>query len=348
MATITFDVAAKALEPVSDVCKQPPEANRGDRKGALDVVRESTAPPRGRCIKTVNGFVAAVCTAYNNHHRLVLRPDDVWIAILVQFAAYVDKHAHELRSRLVAHADQKELVVEGDGTLYTADYEALAISMSMQIAEHLKDASVREWALPSFSTTTSNDYAAGAVALMASLRAYFRYKFNLRCGIPQVTLLGTVADWAGVEARARRLCEFEVAPNSYMAKWVAMLSPILAQFTATAGGRIDKEWWNRACHYHGGFSGPTYLSGWVTAFCVFDDAGNWVGDSKDKDRLTSEWPLIDTQDIPAGSVSVDVKVQEGPVVHDCMMIAGHASVWVPELTAIQPLVSWQLARKPRP
>jgi len=32
-----------------------------------------------------NGFVTTLIEAYNNHHHLVLRPDDVWIAILGQF-----------------------------------------------------------------------------------------------------------------------------------------------------------------------------------------------------------------------------------------------------------------------
>ena len=32
-----------------------------------------------------NGFVHTIIRAYNTHHHLVLRPDDVWIAVLGQF-----------------------------------------------------------------------------------------------------------------------------------------------------------------------------------------------------------------------------------------------------------------------
>jgi len=32
-----------------------------------------------------NGFVNSLAAAYNQHHDLVIRPDDVWIAILSQF-----------------------------------------------------------------------------------------------------------------------------------------------------------------------------------------------------------------------------------------------------------------------
>ncbi len=40
-----------------------------------------------------NGFVYACLEAYNMHHRLVLRPDDVWLAILMQQSIYVNTHA---------------------------------------------------------------------------------------------------------------------------------------------------------------------------------------------------------------------------------------------------------------
>jgi hypothetical protein len=32
-----------------------------------------------------NGFVHTIIKAYSDHHHLVLRPDDVWIAVLGQF-----------------------------------------------------------------------------------------------------------------------------------------------------------------------------------------------------------------------------------------------------------------------
>ena len=37
---------------------------------------------RGNIIPRRNGFVDTVVAAYNTHHALVIRPDDVWITIL--------------------------------------------------------------------------------------------------------------------------------------------------------------------------------------------------------------------------------------------------------------------------
>eukprot|EP00957_Ditylum_brightwellii_P024538 1852407-Ditylum_brightwellii.AAC.1 len=47
------------------------------------------------------GLVSAIMDAYNHHHNLILRPDDVWQAILTQFSFYVNANAEELRDRFV-------------------------------------------------------------------------------------------------------------------------------------------------------------------------------------------------------------------------------------------------------
>lgn len=66
---------------------------------------------------TNTGLVGTVVEAYNMHQNLQLRPDDIWIAILCQFSAYVNGRAEELRSKFVAHEGQKELIVNGVGNI---------------------------------------------------------------------------------------------------------------------------------------------------------------------------------------------------------------------------------------
>ncbi len=58
-----------------------------------------------------NGFVDAAIGAYNGHRNLIIRPDDVWLAILTQFNLYVNAHPEELRHHFVAHEGQKELEI---------------------------------------------------------------------------------------------------------------------------------------------------------------------------------------------------------------------------------------------
>jgi len=59
-----------------------------------------------------NGFVDAAIMAYNQHHNLIIGPEDVWFSVLVQLNVYINEHAEELRSMFVAHEGQKRLQLE--------------------------------------------------------------------------------------------------------------------------------------------------------------------------------------------------------------------------------------------
>lgn len=59
-----------------------------------------------------NGFIDAAIMAYNQHHHLIIRPEDVWFSVLVQLNVYINEHAEELRSMFVAHEGQKRLQLE--------------------------------------------------------------------------------------------------------------------------------------------------------------------------------------------------------------------------------------------
>ncbi|RHY17081.1 hypothetical protein DYB32_007955, partial [Aphanomyces invadans] len=117
-----------------------PVAERREYKDAncRDVLQAS--PNLDARIGSPNGFVHGVVRAYNNHHHLVLRPDDVWLAIMTQFGLFVNKNAEDLRHALVKHQEgQKELVVKDVGSLRTVDYGYMATQMIDQMTDHLVD-----------------------------------------------------------------------------------------------------------------------------------------------------------------------------------------------------------------
>ena len=69
--------------------------------------------------------------AYNLHHHLRIRPEDVWLSILTQLSFYINAHAEELRGKFVAHEGKKELEVGFDtGSHYTIDYGVFAKKMT--------------------------------------------------------------------------------------------------------------------------------------------------------------------------------------------------------------------------
>ena len=222
------------------------------------------------------GLVSTVLTAYNSHHALVLRPDDVWLAILVQFSFYVNAHADELRDKFVAHEDKKEVVVDDFGTRYTVDHGLMTRRMTEEMDKFIVDQAFKDWILPRFSTTTSNDVVVASVVMMATLKEYFSYKMVLDCGIPSVTLEGEKSDWEEILRRASKLKEYGKETTA----WYALLEPVLTRFVRAFDAPDADEnldFWQKVADVRNLGSGMTDLSGWITAFCAFSSKGKWLG-----------------------------------------------------------------------
>jgi hypothetical protein len=86
-----------------------------------------------------------------------------------------------------------------------------------------------------FSTTSPAIRTAGEVALMDTYESYFSYGFRCVCGIPKITLTGSLADWERIRARV------EVLATYGLEWWVARLRPLLDEFTRTLEGAGDPE-----------------------------------------------------------------------------------------------------------
>jgi len=360
---IHFSVSEHGANPVRPPYQVIPDASQllastwGRKSKTIrskELLQTSLVNPDFSAIHGVsNGFVDTVQSAYNQHHNLVLRPDDVWIAILGQFNFYVNAHAEELRHLFVAHEGQKELVVTAAGTRYSVDFGDLAHQMTKRIHENVVDKSLQSWILPNFSTTSHNDTVVCAVLMMATLKAYFSYTMSLYCGIPSVTLEGEKEDWENILSRLDRLEEFGPEP----AAWANLLRPILSRCVKAFDGEPDVDFWTKICHRHSGGSGPSYLSGWITAFCVWSNTGKWQGPPLTEEKTTSsymtreitplvldgvEYQIIETSEVPTGFCEVDVKLDDNGEIFDCMMVSGHLATLVEGAMkdTVRPLPTW--------
>jgi hypothetical protein len=265
-----------------------------DRELVDEVLQSSITPPSSQANTTEdaslappfsprrNGLVHTIIKAYNHHHAVIIRPDDVWITILTQFSLFVNGpgRAEQLRSKFVAHEEKKQLIVNGMATPYATDFGELAKQMTDLIHENVVDPALQKWIIPDFTTTTANDVVTASVIMMATFKAYFEYLGEARCGIPRVTLLGERADWMSILERIEKLKQYGLETKA----WYRMLQPVLRRFVlAFDEGYTDSEenrdFWQRVAHYSRGGSGPTYLCGWITAFCTFDNDGKWTGGS---------------------------------------------------------------------
>ncbi|EDR02948.1 uncharacterized protein LACBIDRAFT_295349 [Laccaria bicolor S238N-H82] len=348
-------VASTPLSPSSLLASACPQQSRlcaSLLQSSLPAESHNTIPKR-------NGLVHTIVEAYNRHRHLRLRPDDIWTAILTQFNFFVNRRSEQLRSQFVAHKGKKELVVHAQGNRYTVNFGAMAKDMTRELERNIVDPSLRAWILPKFSTTTTTDTIVASVIMMSSMKKYFDFKFSIMCGLPSVTLEGEREDWEDILRRVEKLKEYGVEAIG----WYHLLRPVLAQFVAAFDNptsRENKEFWGKVCHREGGGSGPTYLGGWVTAFCAFDEDGKWLGhnfkgileaaslEGPDPTSLSASdffatythdskawsqgdafltlsgtrYHLVDTNDIPAGCTGVDVLVDDNGEEIPCMMTAG--------------------------
>lgn len=288
---------------------------------------------------STHGFVLAVYRAYSHHHHLTLRPEDVWFSILSQLTFFVNAHAEELRSYFVAHEGKKELNVVAAGTLKTVDVGALAVRMTELIEENVIDPELRTWIMPAFSTTTDSDRVVAAVLMMGAMQKYFSYGMMLVCGIPSVTLLGEREDWAQMAGKLDKLTQLGDEPATF----AKLLRPVLQRFVKSFDDPSSYEvvdFWSRCAHQKSGGSGPSYLSGWITAFCFWDEDGRlfYNGPVNPASSQQSKgfdagceldgvrYHRIDSDEIPSGFASVPVKVDDNGHVHNTKMVAGMVGI----------------------
>lgn len=279
-----------------------------------------------------NGFVNTVVESYSRHINLVVRPDDVWIAILTQLSFHINANSEELRKSFVSHEGKKELTLKiPPSTLETIDWNEASDGMIDLMHENLVDKDLKDWIMPSFSTTTRTDSTVSAIVMMASMKAYFEYVFEMMCGIPQVTLQGTKEDWISILHRLEKLDSWDDTTRA----WHKMLKPILKKFVMAFEGEVDLDFWGHIVSERHYGSGSTNIGGWITAFCAFSDNGKFYA-GKDE-SLDDRWgklevykldgvpyPILKSSEIAAGNAEVNVTIIDFyKEHHDAALIAGN-------------------------
>ena len=293
-----------------------------------------------------NGFIGAVYQACSGHHDLVIRPDDVWVAILVQFSAYVNGNAEDLRYKFVNHERQKECVVIQMATLRNADSGKMSREMTEGVQKQLVDGDTLQWILPNFTTTQEEDATIASAVMMAIFRGYLKYRMmGGGIPIPNVTLLGEPEDWEKIRERVEKLPAYDLhrgnsGDKNLMSAWRVMLLPILDEFIKASEGKPNVDFWAKICHMSGGHSGPSYLSGWISAFNVFDNQGIWRGNIREGE----EWPQIDSSEILDGYVHLPAKIHDEGTEYNSWMFAGHIAYEVQnQQERLQPRLDWAIA-----
>ncbi|KAK3358184.1 hypothetical protein B0T25DRAFT_499959 [Lasiosphaeria hispida] len=154
----------------------------------------------------------------------------------------------------------------------------MVADMADLVHQCVLDKDLQTWIIPSFSTTTKIDTTVCSAVMMGGMKQYFDYNLRIACGIPSVTLLGDVSDWEALLVWLARLAGLRPA-HPQLAEWNALLTLVLQAMVDTFAQvhPLPQIFWSRNAHFQfsAGSGGPTYLSGWITAFCPFSSQGAW-------------------------------------------------------------------------
>ncbi|KAL2162458.1 hypothetical protein VTH06DRAFT_7371 [Thermothelomyces fergusii] len=255
---------------------------------------------------SADSFVRGAIQAWGEHLHLVVRPDEVWLSILVQMNFYMIKHAEEIRDLFVDHEGQEQIYVE-DLTWYDVLFQ-----FKDEIQKRVKADWLLDWIVPDFSTTTESDVMTANVLMMGLTQAYFKYIGKQVCGIPSVTLLGERADWVKLLARLDRLPEFGPEPADFAAR----LRPVLTRMVATFDAPDAPEtrlFWNQIVNGQAARvcgDPPVFISGWITAFYYWSDAGSPFGRNSVRNFTSTlrlddiDYPVLDLTVAPVGYARV--------------------------------------------
>ncbi len=350
---LTFKVADVKVEkyqrkhaPIEDLvkkkyCVQEDFINGDKPNGHLIRIEDESTSETCVNPELGNGLLGTAFEAYNQHHELILKPDDIWIAIGTVFAGFVDRNHESMRNTFVNHEGKIELVAYSVGNIYSTNYPDLISQIVSQIEKNTKK-DVREWMECDFSTTTKTTLVVSQLILMSAMKNYFSYKMCLKCNLPKVTLEGTKEDWIKIYQRVDFLRTFKISTE--LQQWADVLEHVLQHFIDAFDGKIDESgFWNRVANQTGGGSGPTYIEGWILAFYPFDDSGKYCLNSIENICKGKRFGKIDTNDVSTSVVSVPVTIDDNGREYRTKFITGLLSGRTDkEETALRPNIGWAL------
>lgn len=258
IVSITFDVSdvGEATEPLPEVPYHVAVSE------FLQGPVESCSKFHGQLVKDIHfhPLIAALHAAFASHRPLTLSPDIIWLTIIQGLSIHINKNAEAVRNRFVSHQGKLEIAVHRDDFIKGSSenpWPEVFSTFSAQIRDHI--GGTHDLIVADFSTTGPVERAASEIALFDSMQSYFSYILYTICGIPSITLEGTVEDWQSIESRVTSFSDFGLEG------WVKQLLPILGQFVDAAAGQVDRDFWDSIYKWRGPQSsgGVPSVSGWI-------------------------------------------------------------------------------------
>lgn len=219
-----------------------------------------------------HSFLTGILTAYKEHRPFEISPDIIWLLINQGFARHIANNSEEFRKYIVNFDGKKTLtVVSNDIELGNpnSNWESVFPQFTSQISDYTGK-ELTDVLTSNFTTTTPTTKIANEITIMETVKSYFDYEvLLLGCGIPKITIQGTVEDWEEVLRKTEYISKFKLK------WWTKELKPILKQIIETKKGNFKKKFWMDMVksHTEKKYGSPTTINGWIVKFFPYTKEG---------------------------------------------------------------------------
>jgi hypothetical protein len=292
----------------------------------------------------VHPLVNAVHAAFGDHRPLVLTPDIIWITIAQGFAQHVNNNAEKLRSHFVQHEGKQTLAVEIIEIPKSAQrWSDLIQEWTLQICDRV-GADVHRLLECTFSTTTPITQTVSRIVMMDTFQQYFDYEITCICGIPDITLMGTVDDWQDIYTRVESIAQYDLE------WWTDRMLPICREFVKTASGNPSLAFW-QGIYKPKKIYGGELIAGWLAElFPYLKDSVTQIPSVRNPILRIARVDLtakdgISSESIPIGLSRVPVKFMLPNKKYNLELVAGFLGVCQSEDGELKPELGWALRQK---
>ena len=220
-------------------------------------------------------LVRGLMEAYENHYPITVSPDMILILFLQGYSRFMEKYSEKFRNQYVNFEGKKELTVKRVGITpekaTKEDWQGIIKEFTGKLKESVGEEIISNLEA-NFTTTNSITLATSQLAIMSSMKQYFKYKVIMCvCGISSITLEGSLEDWQKIKKKFEYLSKKEFGLNW----WTEHLIPIIDKIIETKiyyeqNKDINNElryfWKDMIRLKEGWVYEPTVIDGWIVRF----------------------------------------------------------------------------------
>lgn len=217
-------------------------------------------------VKGMHPVIGGYLQAYQEHRPITLSPDIAWLLICQGFSQHVNNNVEELRNKFVNFEGKQTIVVKRfvseETDLHTFPWESVFPEFVEKVGGYVGEELTRTLTAD-FTTTTPNSLIASQITILDAMKGYMSYKvIMVGCGIPAVTIEGSVKDWQKILEKLNTLAKYDLE------WWVKELQPVIKEIIKTKSGQFNKDFWMQMIRFHkqGLYGAHEDIDGWFLKF----------------------------------------------------------------------------------